>query len=95
MPGLGWDLCMPAGDDLVHGLRHLHHKRHLLHRRRLHGGTGLPGPGWDVLMPAGDSKTKTKIEREHGPDTKITTKVDNDKPRFQVMSVKELAEPCM
>jgi hypothetical protein len=48
-----------------------------------------------MLMPGGDSKTKTKIERDNAPDTKITTKVDNDKPHFQVMSVKELAEPCM
>ena len=48
-----------------------------------------------MLVPEGDSKTKTKIEREGAPDTKITTKVDNDKPRFRVMSVKELAEPCM
>jgi hypothetical protein len=48
-----------------------------------------------MLVPAGDSKSKTKIERENAPDTKITTKVENDKPRFQVMSVKELAEPCM
>ena len=48
-----------------------------------------------MMVPAGDSKTKTKIERENAPDTKITTKVDNDKPHFQVMSVKQLAEPCM
>jgi len=48
-----------------------------------------------MMVPAGDSKTKTKIERDNAPDTKITTKVDNDKPHFQVMSVKQLAEPCM
>jgi hypothetical protein len=48
-----------------------------------------------MLIPEGDSKTKTKIEREGAPDTKITTKVENDRPRFQVMSVKELAEPCV
>ena len=48
-----------------------------------------------MLVPEGDSKTKTKIERDNAPDTKITTKVENDKPRFQVMSVKQLAEPCM
>ena len=48
-----------------------------------------------MLIPEGDSKTKTKIERDNAPDTKITTKVENDKPRFQVMSVKQLPEPCM
>ena len=48
-----------------------------------------------IMMPAGDSKTKTKIEREGAPDTKITTKTENDVPHFRVLSVKELAEPCM
>jgi hypothetical protein len=47
------------------------------------------------MLMEGDSTSKTKIEREGAPDTKIKTKVDNDKPRFHVMSVKELAEPCM
>ena len=47
-----------------------------------------------MLIPAGDSKTTTKTEREGAPDTKVTTKVENDKPRFQVMSVKDLNEPC-
>ncbi len=47
-----------------------------------------------LLIPAGDSKTKTEIKREGAPDTKITTKSESDQPHFQVMSVKELNEPC-
>jgi hypothetical protein len=51
-----------------------------------------------MLIPAGESKTKTetKIEREHGKDTKITEKAksDSDLPRFHVVSVKQLAESC-
>ncbi len=47
-----------------------------------------------MLIPKGDSKMTTKTEREGAPDTKVTTKVENDKPRFQVMSVKDLNEPC-
>ena len=47
------------------------------------------------MLMQGDSKSTTKIERDGAPDTKIKTKIDDDKPRFQVMSVKELNEPCM
>jgi hypothetical protein len=51
-----------------------------------------------MVVPAGqsESRTKTKIEREHGKDTKITekTKSDNDLPQFRVTSVKHLAESC-
>jgi len=51
-----------------------------------------------VVIPAGDSKTetRTKIEREGAPDTKIKekTKSDNDRPQLRVVSVKELQEPC-
>jgi hypothetical protein len=47
------------------------------------------------MLISGDSKTKTEIKREDAPDTKITTKVENDKPRFQVISVKDLGQPCM
>jgi hypothetical protein len=48
-----------------------------------------------MLIPAGETKTRTKIEREHGGDTTIKEKVDSDRPHFRVLSVKELAEPCM
>ncbi len=51
-----------------------------------------------VMIPAGETKTqtKTKIDREHAPDTKITekTKEDNALPQFRVTSVKHLAESC-
>ena len=49
-----------------------------------------------MLIPAGDTKKETKIEREHGEDTKITekTKGESDLPRFHVISVKQLAESC-
>jgi hypothetical protein len=51
-----------------------------------------------LVIPAGDSKgeARTKIEREGAPDTKIKqkSKSDNDRPRLQVISVKELQEPC-
>jgi hypothetical protein len=47
-----------------------------------------------LLIPEGESKTKTKIEGSGG-DTKVKTKTDSDKPQFQVMTVKELPEPCM
>jgi hypothetical protein len=50
-----------------------------------------------MLIPAGgETKRETKIEREHGEDTKITekTKGDNDLPQFKVISVKQLAESC-
>jgi hypothetical protein len=46
-----------------------------------------------LLIPKGETKTTTKIEGSGG-DTKVTTKTDSDKPQFQVMSVKELNEPC-
>jgi hypothetical protein len=48
-----------------------------------------------MLIPAGETKTRTKIEREHGGDTTIKEKVNSDRPHFRVLSVKELAEPCM
>jgi len=48
-----------------------------------------------MLIPAGETKTRTKIEREHGGDTTIKEKVNSDHPHFRVISVKELAEPCM
>ena len=48
-----------------------------------------------LLIPAGETKTRTKIEREHGGDTTIKEKVNSDRPHFRVLSVKELAEPCM
>jgi len=48
-----------------------------------------------MMIPAGETKTRTKIEREHGGDTTIKEKVDSDRPHFRVISVKELAEPCM
>lgn len=51
-----------------------------------------------IMVPAGETKTqtKTRIEREHGPDTKITekSKEDNALPQFRVTSVKHLAESC-
>jgi hypothetical protein len=51
-----------------------------------------------IVIPEGDSKTttKTKIEREGAPDTKIKekTKSENDRPRLQVIAVKQLQEPC-
>jgi len=48
-----------------------------------------------MMIPAGETKSRTKIEREHGGDTTIKQKTDSDQPHFRVMSVKELAEPCM
>ena len=48
-----------------------------------------------MVIPAGETKTRTKIEREHGGDTTIKEKVNSDRPHFRVLSVKELAEPCM
>ena len=47
-----------------------------------------------MLMPAGEMKAKTEIKREGAPDSKVTVKSDSDHPRFQVMSVKDLNEPC-
>jgi len=51
-----------------------------------------------VLIPAGHSKTetRTKIEREGAPDTEIKekTKSDHDRPQLQVISMRELQEPC-
>jgi hypothetical protein len=51
-----------------------------------------------VMIPAGQSKTetKTKIEREDAPDTKIkeTVKSDSTMPQFRVISIKNLAESC-
>lgn len=51
-----------------------------------------------TLVPGGDSKTqsKTTIDREDGPDTKVKekTKADNAMPRFTVTSIKDLGERC-
>lgn len=51
-----------------------------------------------TLTPAGDSKTqtRTKIDREDAPDTKVkeTTKADNAMPHFSVTSIKDLGERC-
>jgi hypothetical protein len=51
-----------------------------------------------IAIPAGDSKTesRTKIEREGAPDTKIKekSKSENDRPQLRVISVKQLQEPC-
>jgi hypothetical protein len=51
-----------------------------------------------VMVPAGETKTetKTKIEREHAPDTNVKekTKSDSDLPEFRVTSVKHLADSC-
>jgi hypothetical protein len=51
-----------------------------------------------TLIPGGDSKTqtKTKIEREDGPDStvKSKTKSDDAAPQFRVTSIKDLAERC-
>ena len=51
-----------------------------------------------TLIPAGDSKTQTKttIDREDGPDTKVKekTKADNAMPRFSVTSIKDTGERC-
>jgi len=51
-----------------------------------------------IMIPAGDSKTesRTKVEREGAPDTKIKekSKSDNDRPQLRVISVKQLQEPC-
>ena len=46
-------------------------------------------------IPAGKTKTETKIEREHGGDTKIKEKTDSDHPQLRVISVRQLPEPCM
>jgi len=51
-----------------------------------------------TLDPGGDSKTqtKTKIDREDGPDSTVKekTKNDNAMPQFRVTSIKDLAERC-
>ena len=50
------------------------------------------------LIPGGDSKsqTKTKIDREDGPDStvKSKTKTDDAMPQFRVTGIKDLAERC-
>jgi hypothetical protein len=48
-----------------------------------------------IMIPEGETKTKTKIEREHGADTTIKEKTDSNRPHLRVLSVKELPEPCM
>jgi hypothetical protein len=51
-----------------------------------------------TLDPGGDSKTqtKTRIDREDGPDSTVKekTKSDNAMPQFRVTSIKDLAERC-
>jgi len=51
-----------------------------------------------TMTPAGDSKTETKttIDRENGPDSKVKekTKADNAMPRFTVTSIKDTGERC-
>jgi hypothetical protein len=51
-----------------------------------------------TLIPGGDSKseTKTKIEREDGPDStvKAKTKSDDAAPQFRVTAIRDLAERC-
>ena len=50
------------------------------------------------LTPGGDSKTqtKTKIDRDDGPDSTVKekTKSDNAMPQFRVTAIKDLAERC-
>ena len=48
-----------------------------------------------IMIPEGETKTKTKIEREHGPDTTIKEKSESNRPHLRVISVKEMSEPCM
>ena len=51
-----------------------------------------------TMIPAGDSKTQTKttIDREDGPDSKVKekTKADNAMARFSVTSIKDTGERC-
>jgi hypothetical protein len=51
-----------------------------------------------TMTPAGDSKTetKTKIDRDDGPDSKVkeTTKSDNAMARFSITSIKDTGERC-
>ena len=51
-----------------------------------------------MMIPAGDSKTQTKttIDREDGPDSKVKekTKADNAMARFSVTSIKDTGERC-
>ena len=51
-----------------------------------------------TLIPGGDSKsqTKTKIEREDGPDSTVKTKTKSDDaaPQFRVTAIRDLAERC-
>jgi len=50
------------------------------------------------LIPGGDSKTqtKTKIDRDDGPDSTVKekTKSDDATPQFRVTAIKDLAERC-
>jgi hypothetical protein len=50
------------------------------------------------LIPGGDSKTqtKTKIDRDDGPDSTIKekTKSDDAAPQFRVTAIRDLAERC-
>lgn len=51
-----------------------------------------------MLIPAGNVKTETttRVEREHGEDTKTRERVEtrNSMPQFRVTSIKSLAESC-
>lgn len=47
-----------------------------------------------MMIPAGETKTKTTIERENAPDTKITEKTKSDTPQFRVVSIKQTGEAC-
>jgi hypothetical protein len=47
-----------------------------------------------VMIPAGEAKVTTKVESEHGKDTRITEKTDSHIPRFRVISVRQLADSC-
>ena len=53
-----------------------------------------------MLIPAGEdvkTRTTTKIEREHAPDTKVVekTKTEGGKmPQFRVTSIKQLSDAC-
>ena len=51
-----------------------------------------------TLTPGGDSKTqtKTKVDRDDGPDTTVKekAKTDNAMPQFRVTAIRDLAERC-
>ena len=51
-----------------------------------------------MLVPEGDTKTKTttKVDNDHGPDTKTVerSKTEGGMREFRVMSIKHLADSC-